>query len=242
MVYFASDFHLGNPDYETSRKREKLIVNWLDSIKHNATEIFLLGDIFEFWFEWKHVVPKYFVRFLGKLAELTDKGINVNFFAGNHDLWAKDYLAKEIGLKVYLKPQIFTLSGKNFYIFHGDGFSPKEKKYRFVKKFVFLNPFVQFVFGRILHPDLAFKIAMLFSDTSNKTPDFNFENFPIFENAKQLFLQNNLDFIVMGHFHTAKTLNINNLGKLVILGDWLTHFTYAQFDGEKIVLKKYNPQ
>ncbi len=241
MIYFASDFHLGMPDYRKSREREQKIIKWLESIENNATDIFLLGDIFEFWFEWKYVVPKYFIRFLGKLAQLSDKGIKIHYFAGNHDLWLKDYFHKELNFNVYLKPTILTLRNKRFFIAHGDGLSPKEKNYRLVKKYIFLNPIINWIFGRILHPDTAFKIAMKFSDSScAKTPKFDPEKEPLVNYAANYAQRHNIDYFVIGHIHVAQKIKLNPKATMLILGDWLKLFTYAMFDGENIYLKTFN--
>ena len=156
-IYFASDFHLGAPDYESSRIREDLIVSWLDEIADQAEEIFLVGDLFDFWFEYKKVIPKGFVRLQGKIAELTDRGIKVTVFTGNHDMWMFDYLPKELGVELYREPIRRDFAGKSFLIGHGDGLGPGDKSYKFLKK-VFANPVSQWLFAR-LHPNFGMRIA-----------------------------------------------------------------------------------
>ena len=163
-IYFLSDFHLGAPDYETSLVREKRVVKFLDEIKNDAAQIFILGDLFDFWYEYKNVVPKGFVRILGKLAELTDSGIQIHFFVGNHDMWMKGYFEKELNIKVYHHPEEFELNGKKFLIGHGDGLGPGDHRYKALKK-VFRNKFSQWLFG-IMHPRLGIGIADYFSSKS----------------------------------------------------------------------------
>ena len=163
-IYFASDFHLGVPDHESSLQREKKIVEWLDKIRNDAEEIILLGDLFDFWFEYNTVVPKGFVRFLGKLAHLSDSGIKISVFTGNHDIWMFDYFEKELNIPVYRKPQVRKWNGKKFYIAHGDGLGPGDQGFKFLKA-VFTNKFCQRLFNW-LHPDIGVKIALFWSARS----------------------------------------------------------------------------
>ncbi|WP_336733814.1 UDP-2,3-diacylglucosamine diphosphatase, partial [Chryseobacterium sp. VD8] len=144
-VYFASDQHFGAPDPKQSKLREERFIRWMDEIKHDAQVLFLMGDLFDFWHEWKHVIPKGYVRVLGKIAELKDRGIHIYFFVGNHDLWMKDYLEEEIGCTVFYKKQYFEMGGKQFLLAHGDGLGPGDKGYKRMKK-VFTNPVAQWFF------------------------------------------------------------------------------------------------
>jgi UDP-2,3-diacylglucosamine pyrophosphatase LpxH len=162
-IYFASDFHLGAPNHESSLIREKSIVSWLDHIKDDAAEIYLVGDLFDFWFEYKRAIPKGFVRLQGKIAELTDKGIPVHIFTGNHDMWIFDYLPKELGVSLFRKPIEREFFGKRYLIGHGDGLGPGDRGYKFLKK-VFANKFCQWCFAR-LHPNFGIWLA----DKSSKT-------------------------------------------------------------------------
>ena len=174
-IYFASDFHLGVPDYEKSLVREKLIVKWLDEVKEDAQEIYLMGDLFDFWFEYKHTVPKGFVRLLGKIAELIDSGVSVTLFAGNHDMWLSDYLPRELGIKIYHEPITRIYNGKKFLLGHGDGLGPGDRGYKFIKK-IFANPICQWLFAR-LHPNFAMGIGNFWSKKSrlsNGTKDEKF--------------------------------------------------------------------
>ena len=159
-IYFVSDSHLGIPDYESSLKREKMLVAWLDMIKIDAEEIFLLGDIFDFWFEYKTVVPKGYIRLLGKLAELTDSGIKVHFFTGNHDMWLFDYFVKELNITIHKNPLIRIINNKKFFIGHGDGLGPADHGYKFIKR-IFSHAFSHWLFAR-LHPDFGARVAGYF--------------------------------------------------------------------------------
>ena len=163
-IYFASDLHLGVPNKEKSLEREKRFVKWLDEIKSDASAIYLVGDVFDFWFEYKKAVPKGYVRLLGKLAEISDSGIDIHFFTGNHDMWVFDYLEKEINLKIYREAHEITINGKSFLIGHGDGLGPHDKGYKFIKK-IFSNKLCQWLFARV-HPNLGISIAEYWSRKS----------------------------------------------------------------------------
>ena len=168
-LYFASDFHLGIPNHESSLIREKKLVKWLDVVSKDATEIFLMGDVLDFWFEYKHVVPKGYVRLLGKIAEITDSGIPVHLFRGNHDIWAFDYLEKELGVRLYRKPLVREFDGKKIYLAHGDGLGPGDYGYKFLKKVFEFKP-NQFLF-RWLHPDIGASMGLFWSQRSKLAND-----------------------------------------------------------------------
>lgn len=244
-IYFASDQHFGAPDAASSKIRETLFINWLDSIKHDAKVLFLLGDLFDFWFEYKKVVPKGFIRVLGKIAELKDSGIDIHFFVGNHDLWMDDYFKTELGIPVYHKPQVFTFNDKVFYIGHGDGLGPGDKGYKRMKK-VFTNPFSKWIF-RWLHPDIGVRLAQYLS-TQNKL--ISGEEDVVFlgedqewlvQYAKQLLQNKYFDYFIFGHRHLPMEIKLNNTSTYINLGDWVSHFTYGVFDGEKLALKSFKP-
>ena len=240
-IYFASDVHLGLPDYESSLKREKLFVKWLDEIKNDAQEIYLLGDIFDFWFEYKRAIPKGFSRFLGKLCEITDAGIPVHFFTGNHDMWIFNYLPKETGIILHKKPLIKELSGKKFYLAHGDGFGPGDPMYKLLKR-IFASRFSQWLFARF-HPNIGIWIASRWSSHSRysrETRPFEGENKEwLIIYSKEMLQKEHFDFMVYGHRHYPTDMIINNTTRYINLGDWLSHFTYAIFDGEEMYLKEY---
>lgn len=246
-IYFASDFHLGIPDPESSLQREKMLVKWLDLIRDDAAEIFLMGDIFDFWFEYKTVVPKGYIRLLGKLAELTDAGIPVHLFTGNHDIWAFEYLHKEIGIQLHRHPEIMELNGKILYLAHGDGLGPGDNGYKFLKK-VFSNRFNQFLF-RWLHPDLGARMGLYFSRKSRyaniareNNPSFlnRIEDEMLYKYALDLYKQGKkVDYFIFGHRHRPTDVKLAEDCSLIILGDWLTHFTYAETDGNNLILKYF---
>lgn len=240
-IYFLSDFHLGAPNYEASLVREKKIVAFLDSIKHGAQEIFIVGDMFDFWYEYRQVVPKGYVRLLGKLAELTDSGIAIHFFLGNHDMWMSGYFEQELNIPVYDAPRIFERNGKSFYIAHGDGLGPGDHGYKFLKK-VFRNPLCQWMFGQ-LHPTWGIGLANYFSrksraKTGNADAIFLGEdNEWLIIYAKEVLTKQHYDFFVFGHRHYPLDMPLGNNSRYINLGDWITNFTYAYFDGTDMYLK-----
>ena len=242
-VYFASDNHLGAPTQEISLPREKKFVAWLDSIKHDASAIFLLGDLFDFWFEYKKVIPKGFTRTLGKLAELSDAGIPIYYFVGNHDLWMNGYFEEELNIPVYHKPKDFEINGKAFFIGHGDGLGPGDKGYKRMKK-VFTNSFSKWLF-RWLHPDLGVKLAQYMS-VKNKLisgeEDAKFlgeENEWLSIYAKKKLAEKHRDYFVFGHRHLPLEISLENNSKYINLGDWINHYTYGEFDGDNFQLKTF---
>ncbi len=242
-IYFASDNHLGAPTAEASMPREKKFVAWLDEVKEDAAAIFLLGDLFDFWFEYKTVVPKGFTRTLGKLAELTDAGIPVFYFVGNHDLWMNGYFEKELNIPVYHTPQQYTFNNTSFFIGHGDGLGPGDKGYKRMKK-LFTNPVAKWFF-RWLHPDWGVRIAQYFS-VKNKLisgdDDITFlgeDKEWLVQYAKRKLEQQHSDYFVFGHRHLPLEIALNDTSTYVNLGDWITYYTYAVFDGTTLSLEKY---
>lgn len=245
-VYFASDIHLGAPSYEESIRRELLFINWLDSIKKDAGAIFLLGDIFDFWFEYKTVIPKGFIRLLGKLAEITDSGISVYFFVGNHDMWMDGYFEKELNIPVFHKPEIFIINGKRFFIGHGDGLGPYDKGYKRLKK-VFTNPFCIGLF-RWLHPDIGVRFAQYLS-VKNKlisgSEDVKFlgeEKEWLVLYAKRKLQTEHYDYFVFGHRHLPLQVQLNTRSEYINLGDWIQYFTFGIFDGTDMKLRQFDTQ
>jgi len=242
-IYFLSDFHLGAPDYERSLAREKKIVAFLDAIKHDASEIFIVGDIFDFWYEYKTVVPKGYVRLLGKLAEITDAGIPVHFFIGNHDMWMRGYFEKELNIPVYAEPKIFEWNGKRFYIGHGDGLGPGDHGYKFIKK-IFRNRVCQWLFG-LLHPTWGIGIANYFSrksraKTGNADAIFLGEDQEwLVIYSREILAKEHFDYFVFGHRHLPLDIRLSKNSRYINLGDWINYFTYAVFDGNDLALKKW---
>lgn len=243
-IYFSSDNHLGAPTDALSKPREAKFVKWLDEIKEDAAAIFLLGDLFDFWFEYKHAVPKGFVRTLGKLAEIRDSGIPIYFFVGNHDLWMCDYFEKEIGIPVYHKAKEFTFNNKTFLIGHGDGLGPGDKGYKRMKK-VFTNKFFQWCY-RWLHPDIGIPIAKHLS-VKNKLisgdEDAKFlgeENEWLVQYAKRKLETKHYDYFIFGHRHLPMEIKVAENSEYINLGDWISHYTYGKFDGEKMTLETFD--
>jgi UDP-2,3-diacylglucosamine hydrolase len=241
-VYFLSDFHLGAPDYAQSLQREKKIVSFLESIRHKAAAIFIVGDMFDFWFEYKHVVPKGAVRLLGKLAEITDSGIPVHFFVGNHDMWMRGYFEKELNIKVYFEQETFEWNGKKFFIAHGDGLGPGDHNYKLMKSF-FRNPVCQWLFG-LLHPSWGIGLANFFSRSSRKKTGNKDEIFLGEENewlvifSRQVLAKEYYDYFIFGHRHLPIDIKLTDNSRYINLGDWINHFTYAEFNGLETQLKK----
>lgn len=244
-TYFASDFHLGVPNFEASLTREKLIVSWLDSIKHNASDIYLVGDLFDFWFEYKTVVPKGFTRLLGKLAELSDAGIRLHIFHGNHDLWQFGYLEQELGCKVYSKPITITLNNQVFHIAHGDGLGPGQRWFKFILS-VYRNRFFQRVFA-FFHPNIGIGIANWFSANSKKhtftenAVYYGDDKEHLMLYAKGILAQTAVNYFVFGHRHLPMQKNITAQSQFINLGDWMGYNTYAVFDGNTLSLKTFQP-
>ena len=241
-IYFASDFHLGVPTYEKSLEREKAIVRWLEMAEQDAAEIYLVGDVFDFWFEYKTVVPRGFVRLLGKLAQMTDKGIPIHFFTGNHDMWTFDYLEKEIGLKVHRAPIVVNYAGKSFMIGHGDGLGPGDNGYKFLKK-VFANPLCKWLFAR-LHPNFGTGLALYLSRRSRIATGHIDEHFMGEENEwlicyiEDVLKKQPIDFFIFGHRHLPIDHAIGQ-ARYLNLGDWIKYNTYAVWDGQRLELVKF---
>lgn len=242
-VYFISDFHLGIPDRRSSLDRERKIVRWLDCVKSDAQVIFLMGDVFDYWFEYREAVPKGYVRLLGKLAELSDAGIELHYFTGNHDMWVFDYLPQEIGLKVHRNPIIKEYNGKSFYLGHGDGLGPGDHGYKFIKA-VFANPVCQWLFARI-HPNLGLGVMRFFSRRSRLATGTDDESFrgedkewlAVF--CKEELKKQRYDYFIFGHRHLPIDLPLPSDSRYINLGEWLHHCRYARFDGTTLQLKQF---
>lgn len=242
-IYFASDFHLGVPDHETSLKREKLIVSWLESIKSDAHSIYLLGDLFDFWFEYKQAIPKGFIRFLGKLAELRDSGIEIYFFTGNHDMWMFDYFPKYLNIPIYRDPIDLKVNDQKLLIGHGDGLGPGDNTYKILKKF-FNSRFCQWLFARI-HPNLGIGIANYWSRSSRISNMKKEEKFQgeereyLLTYCKELEKTTHHDFYIFGHRHLPLDLKVGENSRYINLGEWVNYTTYAVYDGHKVELKSF---
>jgi UDP-2,3-diacylglucosamine hydrolase len=248
-IYFLGDFHLGVPDAERSLAREKRIVAFLDEAAKDlpngqagAAEIILMGDLFDFWFEYARAVPRGHVRFLGKLAELTDRGIPVHLFIGNHDMWIFDYLPKETGVIVHREPVERVINGKHFLIGHGDGLGPGDHGYKMIKT-IFRNPICQWAFAR-LHPNFGLWLGDLLSGRSRRK---NYENDRKWLGADKEWLvhysrerlqEKHFDFLLFGHRHLPIDMEVKPGARYINLGDWIGYYTYGVFDGTEVKLMK----
>lgn len=242
-IYFLSDFHLGAPDAATSLTREKKICRFLDSIKKEAAQIFIAGDLFDFWFEYRQVVPKGYTRILGKLAELTDNGIPIHFFVGNHDMWMKNYFQQELNIRVYFEPKEFVLYNKKFLIGHGDGLGPGDNGYKAMKK-VFRHPISKWMFG-ILPPYIGIGMANYFSQKSRAKTGQIDEVFMgedkewLIIYSKEILQQQHYDYFIFGHRHLPIDVKLGDNSRYINLGEWIKYDSYAVFDGEDLQLLYY---
>ena len=241
-IYFSSDNHLGAPNYSDSLIREKLFISWLDKIKKDAQVIFLLGDLFDFWFEYYKSVPKGFTRVLGKLSELSDSGIKIYFFVGNHDYWTRDYFQKEIGMEVLKKPTEFKINNKLFFIGHGDGLGPGDFKYKFLKR-IFRNPLFIFLF-RINYPWFGIPLGNFFSRKNKILSGNNIkfkskENEILYHFCKKKLNVKHYDFFVFGHRHLPLKIELGNNSYYFNTGDWINHYSFLHFKDDSLELKYF---
>jgi len=243
-IYFISDFHLGVPNNTDSRKREDKIVSWLNSIKHDAQILYLMGDVFDYWFEYKEVVPRGYVRLLGKLAELSDAGVELHYFAGNHDLWVFDYLPKEIGLQIHRAPIQKEYNDKKFFLGHGDGLGPGDYGYKCMKNF-FSNKLAQWLFARI-HPNTGIGLIKFFSRRSRLATGTSDDVYLgddkewLMIYSREVLQKEHYDYFIFGHRHMPLDKQLNAQSRYINLGEWINHFTYVVFDGQELILKKFN--
>ena len=241
-IYFSSDNHLGAPNYSDSLIREKLFISWLDKIKKDAQVIFLLGDLFDFWFEYYKSVPKGFTRVLGKLSELSDSGIKIYFFVGNHDYWTRDYFQKEIGMEVLKKPTEFKINNKLFFIGHGDGLGPGDFKYKFLKR-IFRNPLFIFLF-RINYPWFGIPLGNFFSRknkilSGNNIKFISKENEILYHFCKKKLNVKHYDFFIFGHRHLPLKIELGNNSYYFNTGDWINHYSFLHFKDDSLELKYF---
>lgn len=242
-IYFLSDFHLGAPDYVASLEREKRIVRFLDEARSDAAIIFIIGDLFDFWYEYSKVVPRGYVRILGKLAELTDSGIQIYFFVGNHDMWMSDYFEKELNIPVYYDEKEFEFNGKQFLIGHGDGLGPGDHKYKFLKK-IFRNRIAKALFGA-LHPSWGIGIANYFSRKSREASGGADEHFLgedkefLIVYCREVLKKKHYDYFIFGHRHLPLDFKLTENSTYINTGEWIKNNSYAVFDGQKVSLLYY---
>ena len=242
-IYFCSDNHLGSPNGNLSLEREKIFITWLDQIKIDAQAIFFLGDLFDFWFEYKKVVPKGFTRLFGKLAELSDSGIDLFFFVGNHDCWIGNYFEDELGINVFHKKVDLNIDNYNILIGHGDGLGPGDNKYKFLK-LLFRNPILKKLFS-FIHPDLGISLGSFLSQKnkilSGSEKVFESEDKEmLFSYCKDVLKTKYYHFFIFGHRHIPLDLDLGNNSKYFNTGDWITHFSYLVYDGNSFNLNYFN--
>lgn len=245
-IYFLSDAHLGSLAIEHSRTQERRLVRFLDEIKQKASAIYLLGDMFDFWFEYKHVVPKGYTRFLGKLSELTDSGVEVHFFTGNHDIWEFGYLSSECGLQVHNGPATLEIMGKTFFLGHGDGLGDPDKKFKFIKS-IFQNKTCQWLFRNVMPTSWGMSFGLNWAKHSRmkradgKEPPYMGEDkeYQVLFAKDYLKTHPEIDFFIFGHRHIELDLMLTHSTRLMILGDWIWQFTYAVFDGVNMFMENY---
>ena len=242
-IYFCSDNHLGSPNRNLSLEREKIFITWLDQIKADAQAIFFLGDLFDFWFEYKKVVPKGFTRLFGKLAELSDSGIDLFFFVGNHDCWIGNYFEDELGINVFHKKVDLNIDNYNILIGHGDGLGPGDNKYKFLK-LLFRNPILKKLFS-FIHPDIGISLGSFLSQ-KNKILSGNEKVFEsedkemLFSYCKDVLKTKYYHFFIFGHRHIPLELDLGNNSKYFNTGDWITHLSYLVYDGNSFNLNYFN--
>jgi UDP-2,3-diacylglucosamine hydrolase len=245
-VYFLSDFHLGAPDRAASLVRERRVAAFLDHIRRDAAAIFIVGDLFDFWYEYRTVVPKGYVRILGKLAELTDAGIPMYFFTGNHDMWMKGYFEEELGIPVYHEPRTFEINGRKLLIGHGDGLGPGDHGYKFLK-LLFRSKVSQALFG-ILPPAIGVGLASWLSRRSRAMTGAEDAAFLgedkewLITYCRQRMQEEHFDYFIFGHRHLPIDFSLGEGSRYINLGDWIRYYTYAAFDGEKLCLLSETPE
>lgn len=236
MYYFASDVHLGAGDDASARQHERRFIEWLDKAAQDAEAIFLVGDVFDFWFEYRRVVPKGFVRTLGRLAALTDRGVRVVFFTGNHDMWVGDYLSRECGVEIYTSPQVMLLAGKPVFIAHGDNMNIDNLPMLKLLNRVFRSRTLRWLFSWGVHPDWAMRFGAWWSGRSRKkhASGEGFDaslNDPLDNFAREYARRNDVHDFIFGHMHYACEVCEQGL-HVVHLGGWERHPSYATLDKE----------
>lgn len=244
-VYFLSDAHLGSLAIEHRRTQERRLVRFLDSIKEKAAAVYLLGDMFDFWDEYKYVVPKGYTRFLGKLSELTDRGVEVHFFTGNHDLWTYGYLEQECGVTVHRKPETTEIYGKVFFLAHGDGLGDPDKRFKFLRR-LFHNRTCQRLLNAI-HPRWGMALGLNWAKHS-RLKRANGKELPYMGEDREFLVlftkeymktHQNVDYFIYGHRHIELDIMLERKVRVMILGDWIWQFTYVVFDGEHMFMEQY---
>jgi len=242
-TYFAADIHLGSSVLEDPKQTELRFVNWLNTIRNDAKALYLLGDIFDFWFEYKKTVPRGFTRFLGKIAEMRDQGIDIHFFTGNHDVWMFDYFQQELGITVHTAPIVTEIDGKRFFLAHGDGLGDRSASFHFIR-FIFHNSLCQFLFRHFIPSRWGIGFGHWWSK-HNRTKDMETvvpylgedKEYLVVYSKKYIQEHPEIDYLIFGHRHILLDLQLNPRSRMLILGDWMQLFSYAVFDGENLFLE-----
>lgn len=237
-IYVASDFHLGAPNASDSFEREQKLIRWLQQISKDAAAIFFVGDVFDFWFEYRTVVPKGFVRFQAEVARITDQGIPVYVFLGNHDLWMKEYFTTELGVRMVENAMTLLTGNMQCFLAHGDGLGDSSKKYKLIKK-IFTNPFLQWSY-RWLHPDLGVPLARFFSSNSRKKGEsVKDENSILIEYSKKIESSDHHDLYIFGHVHRALNVSIGEHSRYINLGEWFDQCHYLELDEKSAEIRRF---
>jgi len=239
-IYFASDFHLGLPAGTPPIEREKRVAAWLNSVAPDAREIYLLGDIFDFWWEYKLVVPRGFTRFLGTVSAITDSGIPVHFFTGNHDMWVGSYLSEETGLIIHNKPLITVIDGRKFYLAHGEGLGTSSTAYRILLA-IFRNRTLQKLYSS-MHPSIGMWIGHRWSLSSRLGKGISLEflgeeNEDLFRHSKKVLETESIDYFIYGHRHLPMSYKLKQGATITIMGDWMSNSNYVEWNGSELSLK-----
>jgi UDP-2,3-diacylglucosamine hydrolase len=239
-IYFTSDFHLGLPAGSPPVERERKVVRWLRSVMADAKEIYLLGDVFDFWWEYKLVVPKGFTRFLGTISSITDSGIPVHFFTGNHDMWVGDYLSRECGITIHTEPLTAVFDGRKFHLAHGEGLGTNDKLYKILLA-IFRNKPLRAMYSA-LHPSIGVGIGLKWSLSSRLGKGISLEFLgeekeDLIRYAKSLLKNEKIDYFIFGHRHLARNFKLKEGSEIVFLGDWIKNGSYAEWDGQKLIFK-----
>jgi UDP-2,3-diacylglucosamine hydrolase len=239
-IFFASDFHLGLRTESDPVEREKRIVDWLNKVALEATEIFLLGDVFDFWWEYKHVVPRGFTRFLGAVSSITDSGIPVHFFTGNHDMWVRDYLSDECGMIIHKSPLSTQFDGKKFHIAHGEGLGSNNIGYKILLS-IFRNKPLRYLYTMI-HPAWGMRIGHRWSLNSRLAKGISLDFLgedkeDLINYSKSILEKEHIDYFIYGHRHLALTHTLKQGSRIFLLGDWINGGSYVEWDGNDLKLK-----
>ena len=244
-VYFISDAHLGSWAIDHKRMQERRLVRFLDDIKDKAQAVYMLGDMFDYWYEYKYVVPKGYTRFLGKVSELTDRGVEVHYFIGNHDIWMFGYLERECGVILHKEPMTVEIMGKEFFLAHGDGLGDPDRMFRFLRK-IFHSRVCQFLFSLLptrwsMHLGLSWAKKSMEDHRLAGVDKYLGEDkeYQVIYAKEYLKSHPDINYFIFGHRHIELDLMLTRTCRLLIIGDWISQYTYAVFDGKQLTMSNY---